>query len=174
MCVCTESLGLFTTVCAHQQSIEFQKYYNHLVMYTPSLCSVDPAYVATSLASNNFAPLNPAAEMYVDTINERFGPLLKEGEIPLAGVTFDASVSKSSGLGSVVKLTKLIDLPDESNSGKRYTSAQQDHALLVTNQRVMLYKISKLKPSCWSTLRCPFSDCGETRAVHSVTIVDAH
>jgi hypothetical protein len=156
-----------------KQAEEFQKYFNHLVMYTPSVCSVDPAYVATSLASNNLAPLNPAGEMSVDAIKERFGPLLKVGEIPLAGVSFDVSVSNSSGLGSVAKYTKLINVPGEGNSGKTYTSAQHDHALLVTNHRVMLYNISKHKPDCWFTLCCPFSDRGKTRAVHSVTIVDA-
>lgn len=156
-----------------KQAEEFQKYFNHIVMYTPTTCSVDPAYVATSLAFNNLAPLNPSGEMLVDAIRERFGPLLKEGEIPLAGVSFDVSVSKSSGLGSVAKYTKVINLPGESNSGKKYTSAQHDHSLLVTNHRFMLYNISKHKPDCWCTLFCPFSDRGKTRAVHSVSIVDA-
>lgn len=137
---------------------EFLKYFNHLVAYTPTVASVDPSYISASLACHGLAPLNPALEMSNPAIKERFAPLVVEGEIPLAGLTFDSSIAIVQNQGGA-----------SCCNG----SEQHDYAMLATNRRIMLYNIVKHKPGCCCTLFCCCSEKGKTQAVHTITIADA-
>lgn len=136
---------------------EFQKFFNHLVAFTPCVASVDPAYIAASLACNGLPALNPPAEMSNPAINERFGPLVVEGEVPLAGLTFDSRISIAENQGGSC-----------CNPSK-----QNDNAMLATNRRIMMYNIVRSKPACCNTLCCFCCDVGKTLAVHTITIADA-
>ena len=140
-----------------KKSEEFLKYFNHLVAYTPTVASVDPSYIAASLACHGLPPLNPALEMSNPAINERFAPLVVEGEIALAGLTFDSSVS----------------IVENKGGSCCNASEQHDYAMLATNRRIMLYNIDKQKPDCCCTLFCCCTSKGKTQAVHTITIADA-
>jgi hypothetical protein len=140
-----------------KKSDEFLNFFNHLVAYTPAVASVDPAYIAASLACHSLPPLNPALEMSNPAIKERFGPLVIEGEIPLAGLSYDSSVS----------------IVENKGGSCCNQSEQHDYAMLATNRRIMLYNIVKHKAACCCTLFCFCCDSGKTQAVHTVTIADA-
>jgi hypothetical protein len=140
-----------------KQANQFQSYFNHLVAYTPVVARVDPAYVASSLAIHNLPPLNPNAEMSNPLIKERFGPLVVEGEVPLAGLQY------SSELVTKEKGQCVCCLP----------TTEYDGSMLVTNRRIMLYNVEKQKAPCCSTLFCCCCKEGKTLATHSITITDA-